>query len=231
MGRKILQCQRFPDMGIDMGKDLVYLRVVFGAGLFFGLLIPLGAPGNKCPVQKNHHFHKKCLVKKILSGSFAGLELVDKVHKTGLFFRIQMDTVWQMRVTETETVVQVRLLCGEPCKIFRINGKNDPLVGLLIDLGQVMALKLVDKKNISRVDIVQTVVDQELFSAGDGVVDLVAVMDMHVHDPFVAVKMSEGERMVVHAAFHGFFAGGTGLHPNILLRNSKADLRALQSLS
>ena len=214
-----------------MGKDLIYLCMILGSGLFFWFLVLLGAAGNKRTVQKNHHFYKKFLVKKILPGSFAGLKLVDKVHKTGLFFRIQMDTVWHMGVSETETVVQIRLLCREPCKVFRINGKNDSLVGLLINLGQVMALKLVDEKNISRVDIVQTVVDQELFSAGDGVVDLVAVMDMHVHDSFVAVKMSEGERMVVHAAFHGFFAGGTGLHPNLLLRNSKADIRALQSLS
>lgn len=213
-----------------MGKDLIHLCMILGSGLFFWFLILLGASGNKRTVQKNHHFYEKCLVKKILPGAFTGLELMDKIHKTCLFFRIQMDTVWHMGVTETETVVQVRFLCGEPCKIFRVNGKNDPLVGLLIDLGQVMALKLVDKKDISRVDIVQTVVDQELFSAGDGIVDLVAVMDMHVHDPFVAVKMSEGERMVVHAAFHGFFAGGTGLHPNLLLRNSKADIRALQSL-
>ena len=86
-------------------------------------------------------------------------------------------------------------------------------MSLLINLGQVMALKLVDEKDISRVDIVKTVVDQELLSPGDGIVDLVAVMDMHVHDPFVAVKMSEGKRMVVHAVFHGFFAGGTDLHP------------------
>ena len=86
-------------------------------------------------------------------------------------------------------------------------------MSLLIDLGQVMALKLVDEKDVSRVNIVQTVVDQELFSPGDGVVDLVAVMDMHVHDPFVAVKMREGKRMAVHAVFHGFFAGGTDLHP------------------
>ena len=61
--------------------------------------------GNKRTVQKNHHFYKKCLVKKILPGTFTGLELVDKVHKTGLFLRSQVDTVWHMGVTETETVV------------------------------------------------------------------------------------------------------------------------------
>ena len=147
VGRKILQCQWLPDVGVDMGKDLIHLCMILGSGLFFWFLILLGASGNKRTVQKNHHFYEKCLVKKILPGAFTGLELMDKIHKTCLFFRIQMDTVWHMGVTETETVVQVRFLCGEPCKIFRVNGKNDPLVGLLIDLGQVMALKLVDKKD------------------------------------------------------------------------------------
>jgi len=196
-----------------MGKDLIHLCVVFGTGLFFWSLVLLGTAGNKGTVQKNHHFHKKCLVKNILPRPLTGLEFMDKVHKTGLFLGIQVDTVRHVSVTETETVVQIRLLCREPCKIFRVNGKDDPLMGLLIDLGQVMALKLVDEKDIPWVDIVKTVVDQELFSTGDGIVDLVAVMDMHVHDLFVTVKMSKGERMAVHAVFHGFFAGGTDLHP------------------
>ena len=52
---------------------------------------------------------------------------------------------------------------------------------LLINLCQIMALKLVDQKNVSITDIIKIVIDQKLFSAGNRVVDFIAVMDMHIH--------------------------------------------------
>ena len=57
----------------------------------------------------------------------------------------------------------------------------------IVDLGQTVALILVDKKNIAGMKIVKTVVDEKLFSAGNGVVDLIAVVDVNVHSLFIVI--------------------------------------------
>ena len=53
-----------------------------------------------------------------------------------------------------------------------------------VDLGQLVTFVLVDDKEIAWGDGVEAVVDQKLFAAADGIVDLVAVMDVHVHGFF-----------------------------------------------
>ena len=50
-----------------------------------------------------------------------------------------------------------------------------------IHLGKMMAFIRVDKKEIPRLNVIKTVVDEKLFAAGNGIIDLAAVMDMHVH--------------------------------------------------
>ena len=51
----------------------------------------------------------------------------------------------------------------------------------LIDLGQVVALVLIDKENIPGLDVIKTVVYEKLFAAGDGIINFITVMDMHIH--------------------------------------------------
>ena len=48
----------------------------------------------------------------------------------------------------------------------------------LIDLGQVVALVLIDKENIPGLDVIKTVVYEKLFAAGDGIVNFITVMDL-----------------------------------------------------
>lgn len=57
----------------------------------------------------------------------------------------------------------------------------------LIDLGQVVTLVLVDEENISGLDVIKTVVYEKLPAAGDGIVNFITVMDMHVHGFLVIV--------------------------------------------
>ena len=52
---------------------------------------------------------------------------------------------------------------------------------LLIYLGEIVAFKLVDQKQVSVLDIIETIVNEKLFPAGDGVIDLIAIMDVHIH--------------------------------------------------
>ena len=57
----------------------------------------------------------------------------------------------------------------------------------LIDLCQIMALKLVDEKKIAGADVIKAVVDQKLLAAGNGKIDLIAVMDVHGHRLFIII--------------------------------------------
>lgn len=57
----------------------------------------------------------------------------------------------------------------------------------LIDLGQVVALVLIDKEDIPGLDVIKTVVYEKLFAAGDGIINFITVMDMHIHGFLVIV--------------------------------------------
>ena len=81
-----------------------------------------------------------------------------------------------------------------------------------VNLGQLMAFVLIDDKKIARSDAVKAVVDQKLLSAKDGVVELVAVMDVHVHGFFFFVQMGDGKGTRLLTVFNGGFAGGKLLH-------------------
>ena len=54
----------------------------------------------------------------------------------------------------------------------------------IVDLGQLVTFILIDDKEIPRGNRIETIVDQELFAAADGIIDLIAVMDVLVHGFF-----------------------------------------------
>ena len=54
----------------------------------------------------------------------------------------------------------------------------------IVDLGQLVTFILIDDKEIPRGNRIETIVDQELLAAADGIIDLLAVMDVHVHGFF-----------------------------------------------
>lgn len=83
-----------------------------------------------------------------------------------------------------ETEAQICLLCGNLFHEIRRHRQNDTFVDGVVDLGQLVTFVLVDDKEIAWGDGVEAVVDQKLFAAADGIVDLVAVMDVHVHGFF-----------------------------------------------
>ncbi len=83
-----------------------------------------------------------------------------------------------------EAEAQICLLCGNQLHEVRRYRQDDPLVDGVVDLGQLVTFVLIDDKEIAWGNGVETVVDQKLFAAADGIVDLVAVMDVHVHGFF-----------------------------------------------
>ena len=88
------------------------------------------------------------------------------------------------RSTVGETKAQIRFFGGDLFHEIRCHRQNDTFVDGVVDLGQFVAFVLVDDKKISRGNGVEAVVDQELFATADGIVDLIAVMDVHVHGFF-----------------------------------------------
>ena len=89
---------------------------------------------------------------------------MDKVYKAGLFLLGQAHPVGHFGIAEPETAGQVRGAGRETLQIFRIDGQDDPLMLLLIDLGQIMAFEFIDHEDISVFDVIEAVVDQELLS-------------------------------------------------------------------
>ena len=69
-----------------------------------------------------------------------------------------------------------------------------------------MALELVDQKRITILDVVKAVVDEKLFAPGYGIIDLITVMDVHVHCLLVIIEMCKRKGVAFHTVFHGFFA-------------------------
>ena len=58
---------------------------------------------------------------------------------------------------------------------------------LLVDLCQIVTFKLVDQKNVPIADVIKIIVDQKLLSPGDRILNLIAVMDVHIHGFFIII--------------------------------------------
>ena len=86
-----------------------------------------------------------------------------------------------------ETEAQICLLCGNLFHEVRRYRQDDPLMDGIVDLGQLVTFILIDDKEIPRGNRIETIVDQELFAAADGIIDLIAVMDVHVHGFFLFI--------------------------------------------
>ena len=92
---------------------------------------------------------------------------MDEIDKPCLLFRREMELMRHIGSTKLKTMLQIGSICRNPIQIFRINGKNDPLMFLLIDLCQIVTFKLVDQKNVPIADIIKVIIDQKLFSPGN----------------------------------------------------------------
>lgn len=112
----------------------------------------------------------------------------------------------------SEAGIQIGFRGGKAPGIFGMDGYDDTLMDGLVHLREFVAFILIDDKKITGFDRVEFVVDQELPAAGDGVIDFVAVMDMHIHGLFFFIKMGNGEGLGGSAAFNGLPAGRKFFH-------------------
>lgn len=89
---------------------------------------------------------------------------------------------------------------------------DKPLVRLLVNLGQVMAFKLADKKDISGFHRIQSAFNEKLPAAGYGVVDFVAVVRVDAHRVLRAEQMGDGKGLAFQAIVDSFFTGIVYIH-------------------
>ena len=80
-------------------------------------------------------------------------------------------------------------------------------MGHAVDLRKIMAFILVDKKDVPRLEIIEPVVDQKLLSAGDGIVNLVAVVDVDIHGFLVIIQMGRCKGLRIKTGLDGGFTG------------------------
>lgn len=111
-----------------------------------------------------------------------------------------------------KTIVQIGFRGGERFYILGVYGEYDALVDATVYLRQLVAFILVDNEKVTGCDTVKTVVYQKLSAAGNGIVQFIAVMDMHVHGFFFFVEMCDGESMCGKAVFNRLSAGGQFFH-------------------
>lgn len=71
----------------------------------------------------------------------------------------------------------------------------------------MVALILIDEKQVAGLYGVKAIVDEKLTTAGNGKIQLVAVVDMHIHRFFVAVQVRKGERLRFDTRINGVPAG------------------------
>ena len=147
-------------MRVDIGEDLVHLGMV--GGRLFLFFISRGASALKGLVQKYHQLQEDSLIQDVFPEPSIGGQLVNIIDKARLLLLGQAHPVGHLCIPEQKTAGQICGIGGEPFQIFRIDGQDDPLMLLLIDLGQIMAFEFIDHEDISVFDVIEAVVDQEL---------------------------------------------------------------------
>ena len=142
-------------------------------------------------------------------GAVAGQprQLVHEVAERVLLLLRQMQLVGKLVAAEMEAQVQIRLFGTEGSQKIRMDFQHEAFVDRPVQLREIMAFILIDEENITRLDIIEPVVDQELLPAGNGVIDLIAVMDVHVHGLVVVIQMGYGEAFRFQTGLDGKLAG------------------------
>ena len=103
MVRQYMQSQIFRQILVDIGEDLIHLFMVGGSGRRIVFL--LAAAAEETSGQKDHQFHKGCLVEKVLAEFSALAELVDVIEKAFLLLLREGEPVAEPAAAAGKTVV------------------------------------------------------------------------------------------------------------------------------
>jgi len=81
-----------------------------------------------------------------------------------------------------------------------------------VNLRQLVTLILVDYKQVAGSYAVKFIINQKLFTAGNGVIQFTTVMDMHIHGFFFLIQVGNGERPGSDTVFYGNLTGKQFFH-------------------
>ena len=206
-GCQLLHRDILPDILIYVCQDVVYLLIVFVIAYrgFRGMGVGEGI--HHQGVDHCKQLQEGGLLYNIVGIAVGGGDLVDVIQEALPGSPVQGEPVLEAAVPVGKAVVQVGFRGGEAPDEIRINTQHDPLVDAVVDLGQLVAFVLVDDEQVSGGYGIKAVVDEELLSPGDRIIQLVTVMDVHVHGFFFFVEMGDGKGFGLGAAFDGGFAG------------------------
>ncbi len=203
----LLQADRLAQMLIDVGDNAVYLYIV-AIGLVGG-----GDPGSARVLRVfqialghvDHHQAKGTAFHDIGAEITGFLQRVDIKQKSFLLFREQMYFMAVFLGMIPKTFIQIRSFGADGLEIIRRNVDQNTLMGSAVHACQAVALKLIDEKNIPRFDRVKLIIDQELLSPGDRVIELVAIMHMDSIRLFIIEQAGNGKIVVGNTGSNCFF--------------------------
>ena len=89
---------------------------------------------------------------------------------------------------------------------------DNPLMRFLLQCRQMMCLKGIYKEDVSGDEVIQMVVDQKLLAAGDGEVDLMAIMQVDVHCRLIIVQMCNSECSCAQTVLGSVITGTENMH-------------------
>lgn len=138
------------------------------------------------------------MVEQLLSELCFTAQLVDEIKKAFLFFGRQGNPVPDPAAAVGETVIQICLFRTEFFQEFRMDRDHDTFVTDIVKLGKAVAFVLVDEKNIAGAKIIEPVVYQKLLSAGNGVINFIAVMNVDRGGSVVVIQVGDGKALRVH---------------------------------
>ena len=187
----MFHCNRLGDVLVDVSQNIVHLMVVAVATVLVFGGICYGFPGRRllCTadeqrVEHDHQLHESGIFRDVMGKALRGSDFVDIIEETFLLFLVERKLMGKGGTAVSEAKAQIRLFGGDQLHEIRRHRQNDTFVDGVVDLGQLVTFVLVDDKEIAWGDGVEAVVDQKLFAAADGIIDLIAVMDVHVHGFF-----------------------------------------------
>ncbi len=197
---------------VDICQDLFHLSAVPVRGQ---PRIRAVRGGNR--VNQHQKLQEGRLFQHIVGVPLRRGDLIDIVEKTVLLFLVQGDPVGKAQGAMGKAKVQIRFRRGKPLHIIRMDAYDNALVEMGIHLRQLMAFVLVDDEQIPWLDVIKFIVDQKLFSPGNGIIQFITIMDVHVHGFFLVVKMGDGKGMVFQAVFYRKLTGRELFHGSFLL--------------
>ncbi len=210
--RQLFHSDGLPDILVDVSQNIFHLMAVFMLG--FG---EHGYVGIGERIDHGKELHEGTALQNVMGIAVGGGHLVDVIEKALLLGLGQGDLVLEAAASVGEAVIQIGLLRREPFYKVRVDAQHDALVELVVDLGQLMAFILVDDEQIPWGDGIEAVVYQELLPSGDGIVQLIAVMDMHIHGFFFFIEVGDGKCPGEIAVFDCGLAGCQFFHGEGLL--------------